>query len=132
MSKSYSGLFGGTIGGSSRVWEDISPTQPNYPGTEIPRSFTIKTDNGVLWVHGNATEHMAEYLIKQLNTGHSSENNKLSAQIMLYDMQKSLSAVTKNGIAYGRILKHSNWEFIINRARNDEPYDAVIHAFIRL
>ena len=131
MSKSESGLYSGTKGNSAKVWNDITPTQPNYPGTEVPRSFVIKTDGETLWVHGNATEHMAEYLIKQANTGHSQGETKLSAQIMLYDMQQSLGVVTKKGISYGRILHHGNWDFIIKKARNGEPYDAVIHALIK-
>lgn len=131
MSKSSSGYFSGTKGSSAGVWNDITPTQPNYPGTALPRSFVIKTDGETLWVHGNATEHMAEYLIKQTNTGHSQESTKPAAQIMLYDMQQSLGAVTKNGVSYGRILHHGNWDFIINKARNGESYDAVIHALLK-
>jgi len=131
MSKSSSGYFSGTKGSSAGVWNDITPTQPNYPGTTLPRSFIIKTDGETLWVHGNATEHMAEYLIKQTNTGHSQESTKLVAQIMLYDMQQSLGAVTKNGVSYRRILHHGNWDFIINKARNGESYDAVIHALLK-
>lgn len=107
------------------------PTAPNYPGTELPRSFIIKTDGGTLWIHGNATEHMAEYLIKQANTGHSQESTKLAAQVMLYDMQQSLGAVTKNGVSYDKILHHGNWDFIISKARNGESYDAVIHALLK-
>jgi len=131
MSKSSSGYFSGTKGTSAGVWNDITPTQPNYPGTALSRSFVIKTDGETLWVHGNATEHMAEYLIKQTSTGHSRESTKLAAQIMLYDMQQSLGAVTKNGVSYGRILHHGNWNFIINKARNGESYDAVIHAILK-
>lgn len=90
MSKGDSGLFSGTKGSSAGVWNDITPIQPNYPGTALPRSFVIKADGETLWVHGNATEHLAEYLIKQANTGHSQESTKLVAQIMLYDMQLSV------------------------------------------
>ena len=86
MSKSSSGYFFGTKGSSAGVWDDITPTQPSYPGTVIPRSFVIKADGETLWVHGNATEHMTEYLIKQTNTGHSQESTKLAAQIMLYEL----------------------------------------------
>ena len=131
MSKAVSGYISGTKGSSAEVWKDIIPTQPNYPGTALPRSFVIKTDGETLWVHGNSTEHMAEYLIKHTNTGHSQESAKLVAQIMLYDMQQSLGAVTKNGVSYGRILHHGNWDFIISKARNGELYNAVIHALLK-
>ena len=131
MSKSYCRLFSGTIGSTSIVWDDITPTQPNYPETEIPRSFVIRTNGKTLWVHGNATKHMAEYLIKQASTGHTNESTRLSAQIMLYDMQRSLGEVTKVGFTYGRILHHGNWDFIISKARKGEKYDVVIHALIK-
>jgi len=131
MSKSGSGLFSGTKGNSAKVWNDITPTQPNYPGTDLPRSFIIKTAGETLWVHGNATEHIAEYLIRQVYTGHSQLSTKLSAQILLYDMQQSLGAITKDGVSYGRILHHGSWDFIIYKAKNGEPYDAVIHAFLK-
>ena len=131
MSKSYSELFHGTIGESATVWDNITPTQPNYPDIEIPQSFILKTENGILWVHGNATEHMADYLIKQVHMGYVLETTRLSAQLLLYDMQQSLSAVLKNGFSYGQIISYGNWEFIIRKPRNDAPYDAVIHALIK-
>ncbi len=131
MSKGYSNLFSGTSGSTAGVWQDISPTQENYPGTSLPRSFTINTGERTFWVHGNATEHMAEYLAKQASTGHSTESTRLATQLMLYDMQQSLAAVTQSSFTYGRVIKHGNWEFIIQHPRGSSPYDAVIHAFIR-
>ena len=130
MSKGISEYFSGTKGSSAEVWNDITSTQPNYPETALPRSFVIKTDGKTLWVSGNATEHMAEYLVKQVNTGHSQESTKLAAQIMLHDMQQSLGAITKN-VSYGTILHHGNWDFIIKKTRNGESYDAVIHALLK-
>ena len=131
MSKGKSGLFHGTSGDSSDVWNNIMPTQSNYPGTELPRSFIVKTDNKTLWVNGNATKHMAKYLIKQLNMGHSREGSKLMTQMLLYDMQQSLGVVTQNEIIYGKIYQHGNWYFIINKAREGMPCDAVIHALLK-
>lgn len=131
MSKGNSNLFSNNKESSANVWNDITSTQTNYPDTELPRSFIIKTEGETLWVHGNATEHIAEYLIKQANTGHSQETTKLVAQIILYDMQQSLGTLTKNGVSYGKILYHGNWEFIIIKAINGEPYDAVIHALLK-
>ena len=131
MSKSSSCYFSGTTGSSAGVWNDITPTQPNYPGTALPRSFIMKTAGETLWVHGNATEHMAEYIIKQVNSGHLQGSTKLSTQLLVYDMQQSLSAVIKDGIVFGRILHYGNWDFIINKARNGESYDVVIHALLK-
>ena len=49
MSKGASGLFSGTKGSTSNVWNNITATQPNYVGTEIPRSFIIKTPKKSFW-----------------------------------------------------------------------------------
>ena len=40
------------------VWDNITPTQENYPYTNIPKSFEIEVNGEKMWVHGNATEHM--------------------------------------------------------------------------
>ena len=131
MSKGGSGLFTRTSGSTAVVWNDISPTQPNYTGTEIPKSFVMKTPNHTFWIHGNATEHMADYIIRQANTGHSLGNTKLDAQLILFDMHHSLSVVTQTGVRYNTSLKHGNWEFIIKPSRDGAQYDSVIHAMYK-
>jgi filamentous hemagglutinin len=50
------------IGKTGTVFDSIKGTQPVYPGSVIPKSFEMTLPNGQkVWVHGNATEHMAEY-----------------------------------------------------------------------
>ena len=49
------------------VWDDVVETGARYPGTEVPRSFRLGLDDGTeVWVHPNATEHLAE---RVLNAG---------------------------------------------------------------
>ena len=131
MSKGGSGHFSGTKGSTAEVWNNITPTQPNYSGTELPRSFVMKTSKDSFWVHGNATEHMADYLIKQSNSGHSLGSTKLDTQLMLSDMRSSLSTVTQGGIKYNTPLKHGNWEFIIKPSRTKNKHDLIIHAMYK-
>ena len=131
MSKGGSGHFSGTLGTTTNIWKQITPTQPNYPGTVIPRSFIIKTLNYTFWVHGNATEHIADYLNKQSKEGHSQGSTKIEAQIILSDMHISLSKVTEKGIHYNTSLKHGNWEFVIKASRNKSEYDIIIHAMYK-
>ena len=131
MSKGGSGLFKGTNGSTAEVWNNISATQPNYAGTELPRSFVMKTPENSFWVHGNATEHMADYLIKQSNSGRSLGSTKLDAQLMLSDMRSSITRVTKDGIIYNTPLKDGNWEFVIKPSRNKSEYDLIIHAMYK-
>ena len=135
MSKGFGGLFNGIISdkiqSSAKVWDYISSTQGNYDGTELPRSFVLTTPLHTFWVHGNATEHVAEYLIKQAGKGYNTESTKLSAQIILSDMHAALSIGTKGKIEYNKIIKVSGWEFIVKPARSKDGYDAVIHALYR-
>ena len=131
MSKGGSGLFKGTNGSTAEVWNNISATQPNYAGTELPRSFIMKTPENSFWVHGNATEHMADYLIKQSNSGRSLGSTKLDAQLILSDMRSSITRVTKDGIKYNTPLKDGNWEFVIKPSRNKSEYDLIIHAMYK-
>ena len=131
MSKGDSGLFKGTNSATAYVWDSITATQPTYEGTAIPKSFVMKTTNGDFWVHGNATEHMADYVVKKLKNGASLESVRLDSQIILADMHDSLSAVTRSGFKYNELLSHGNWEFVIKKSKSADQYDAVIHAMYR-
>ena len=45
--------------------ESIIPTQETIEGTNIPKSFVIKgmkVNGNAVWVHGNATKHMGEFV----------------------------------------------------------------------
>ncbi|MDJ1471147.1 RHS repeat domain-containing protein [Xanthocytophaga flava] len=37
---------GGILGKTGTIWDDIKPTQPTYPGSELPKSFEITLTNG--------------------------------------------------------------------------------------
>jgi hypothetical protein len=68
-----SGLFGSfaefLATDTGGIWNSIKATQPVYDGTVIPRSFELSTQSSDVWVHGNATEHLAEYATSMLNRG---------------------------------------------------------------
>lgn len=47
------------------VWDNIKGTQPIIPGTNVPKSFVIEgqvVNGNEVWVHGNATKHMREFI----------------------------------------------------------------------
>jgi hypothetical protein len=53
-----------------KIWNSIEATSGLREGTIIPSSFTMDLPNGQkVWVHGNATEHMAEYARGATNRG---------------------------------------------------------------
>lgn len=144
MSKSLSGHFRGTGGVAAHglgsllgispdeptatVWQHIEPTQPNYPGTEIPRSFTISTPNGKFWTHGNATEHMNEAVVSVKDAPLlKGTNPRLYSQFILYDYRKALTAATRGGVPFGTSVRMGNWEFRFSRNSHDK-HTVVIHA----
>src|SRR5699024_4292839 len=70
-------------GTTGTVWDSIKSTQPNYPNSAIPKSFEMTLPNGQkVWVHGNATEHMAEYAASKAVT-HTPEAVRLTSQEQL-------------------------------------------------
>lgn len=67
-------------GTTGTVWDSIKSTQPNYLGSVIPKSFEMTLPNGQkVCVHGNATEHIAEYA-KFKAKNYTSEAVRLSSQ----------------------------------------------------
>ena len=67
--------------GTGTVWDNITPTQENYPYTNIPKSFEIEVNGEKMWVHGNATEHMYEDVYKGITTGNGTANTNANLYI---------------------------------------------------
>lgn len=63
------------------VWDNITPTQENYPVTNIPKSFEIEGNGEKMWVYGNATEHMYEDVYKRITTGNGTANTNANLYI---------------------------------------------------
>jgi len=133
MSKASSGYFSGTLGSNnwntSEVWRYLNPTQENYSGTDLPKSFNLKTDDVEIWTHGNATKHIHEAILSlKDNPKLKGTNPKLYTQFILYDYWKSLSRIVKNGVKYNRKLISNNWEIILAPPRKDGYNPVVKHA----
>lgn len=113
---------------SGTVWDDILATQSNYPGSILPKSFELTTPNGAkVWVHGNATEHIAEFIkMKAINATPGSV--KLATQLQLSSLQSAVNTATKNGVIYNQIMNVGGWElkFAMPKAAGQLP--ALIHA----
>lgn len=112
---------------TATVWSHITTTGSNYPGTQIPRSFCIATDNGTFWTHGNATEHMNE-AVASLTSALGNSNPYLYSQFILYDYRKALTAATREGVQYNKSIKSGHWTFRISKSRSTDKYPAVVHA----
>ncbi|MBU6514040.1 MAG: hemagglutinin repeat-containing protein, partial [Betaproteobacteria bacterium] len=110
------------------VWDSITATQPNYPGSVIPQSFEMSLPNGQsVWVHGNATEHMAEYAQMVAN------NNppgvvQLTTQQQLSSLQSAVNTATQGGVPYNQLINVGGWELKFAPPRQPGQLPALIHA----
>uniref|UniRef100_UPI0035CD1983 hemagglutinin repeat-containing protein n=1 Tax=Serratia plymuthica TaxID=82996 RepID=UPI0035CD1983 len=115
------------VGKTGTVFDSIKGTQPVYPGSVIPKSFEMTLPNGQkVWVHGNATEHMAEYAASKAVTN-TPEAVRLASQTELRSFQAALDTATKNGMSYGRITV-DGWQLEIKPPRAVGELPTVIHA----
>ena len=133
MSKQCSGHFHGTTGiiawNTSEVWNHIYPTQSNYEGTCLPRSFNVDTPQGEMWTHNNATKHMHETILSIKDSPILKNTDpKLYTQFILFDYWKSLGKAVQSGIVYNEMIYAGSWEFIFSPARNNGSNPVIKHA----
>lgn len=135
------GMIAGTIGKSGKllpllarlfskeevVWDSIKATQPVWEGTVIPRSFELATGKLSVWVHGNATEHLAEYATAMLNKGMSREAVNLGSQVQLASLQNAVREATAMGVPLNKLVNAAGWELKFSQKATDK-LPALIHA----
>ncbi|MFF0010429.1 putative T7SS-secreted protein [Streptomyces sp. NPDC005374] len=116
--------------GSEKIWDEIKPTQPNYPGTELPKSFEMQAGEQRVWVHGNATKHMNEYVQGRISAMASPGQIALINQAQLGSLQQAVIAATKDGIPLGKMIEVADWELKFNK-RPEDPLPALVHALYK-
>jgi RHS repeat-associated protein len=111
---------GGAVA-SSGVWGSIKATQPVWEGTVIPRSFEMLAGGRQVWVHPNATEHMAEYAAGMLNRGVSAEAVAVRSQAQLTSLQEAVKQATVRGMPQSNvIINFAGWELQFSRNAIDK------------
>lgn len=113
---------------SGTVWNYIKPTQPNWPSTEIPRSFELTITNGRLWVHPNATKHMYNFLGKVKAPENLQYRPPVQSQVLLESFRGAIEKAASRGISYGRMVRIDGWEIIIQPGGQTGPLPTVVHA----
>lgn len=113
---------------ASTVWMHIRPTQPSWPGTQIPKSFEVSVKVGRLWVHPNATEHLWERIGKIKSADSMRYQSPLHNQLLLNSFRSALEKATERGIRYDQKLRVGQWEFIIQPGGKTGPLPTVVHA----
>ncbi|WP_220454550.1 hypothetical protein, partial [Ralstonia solanacearum] len=110
------------------VWDSITATQPTYPGSVIPQSFTMTLPNGQsVWVHGNATEHLAEYA-QMVANNNPPEVVRLTTQQQLASLQGAVNTATQQGVPYNQLINVGGWELKFTPPRQSGQLPALIHA----
>jgi RHS repeat-associated protein len=111
------------------VWSRITATQAVRTGTNIPTSFVLDdiTINGnKLWVHGNATKHMQEYMKGENISMLSNDAQKMIEQSMLTSFESAIKGLS---VKEGRNMYTINgWEIGINIT---EKESVIYHAVYR-
>jgi hypothetical protein len=113
---------------TSTVWDDVIATQPNYPGSVIPKSFELSTEGGAkVWVHGNATEHIAEYA-QMVAKNNPPDVVRLASQQQIRSLQSAVNEVTKNGVKYGENIQIGGWDLKFSPPRGEGLLPVLFHA----
>lgn len=110
------------------VWDHVKATQENYSGTPLPRSFTLSTEKGDVWVHGNATEHIAERLQSMAAHGADGQSIELAAQIHLENLRAAVSEALQNDVPFGQDVEAGGIELGFRPPRADGLLPALIRA----
>lgn len=113
----------GTGGSTGTVWDNIRPTQPNIPGTNIPRSFELNAGGTRFWVHGNATKHMGNYSTRTLSHG-----RPMTDQQLLTSFNGAVTQAKTTGFTYNVPIRVGNWELIFSPARQAGQLPVIKHA----
>lgn len=118
----------GAVAEEALVWDAIKATQPVYKGSILPRSFEIATPSGKrFWVHGNATEHMAEFL-KGKAVDFNPAYIKLVTQEQLRSLQAALEGVSTGPFLYDEMLYIGRWELKIGAPKAAGQLPTIYHA----
>ena len=93
------------------TWDKaINATQEVIEGTNIPKSFTIKglNINGKeVWVHGNATKHMGEFV-------NSAKGSIIGENELMLSFQETVSQILPKVKSGRNFFKINGWEIGIN------------------
>ena len=94
----------------------------------MPKIFILSTQSGAsVWVHANATKHIAEFLkMKAINS--TSEKVKLATQIQLRSLQASINMVIKDGIIFEHIIKVGDWKLKFGMPTKIQQLPVLFHA----
>ena len=81
-----------------------------------------------MWVHGNATEHLAERVIGANGLRMRMDLARVVQQSQLASLEAAVNEATSNGITFNQPLRVGGWELIFRPGRNAGDLPALVHA----
>ena len=116
-----------------KIWKAIKATQEFHPGTVIPKSFELALGYGrKIWVHPNATKHIAELVTQNLAKRQlSPAYAKVVSQALLESLHAATKAAVKGGIKYEQIIRVNEWELIFSAPRGEGLLPVLKHAVLK-
>ncbi|WP_410790922.1 RHS repeat-associated core domain-containing protein [Kribbella sp. C-35] len=119
------------LAGRGTVWDGVKATQPNYVGSQLPRSFELVAGDTKVWVHGNATEHIAEYLSGMAQRGATRAQVDLATQVQLGSLQAAVGEAGVGGLPVGKIVTVGGWELKFGAAQGSGQLPVLYHALYK-
>lgn len=81
-----------------------------------------------MWLHPNATRHIAEYADAMLDRGVGQQMVDLLTQMLLTSLQQAVRAATAQGIPYGQDVREGDWELEFSPPRHPGQLPVLMHA----
>ena len=113
------------------VWDDLVATQATYSGSELPRSFTLSAGETEVWVSGNASEHMAEYLQAIADAGATPARIDIATQAQLSSLQAAVAEAANGGLVLDQLITVGGWQLKFAAPRAPGQLPALIHALYK-
>src|SRR5579863_190333 len=112
------------------VWNNITPTDPVYPGTKIPKSFELTVGKEKFWVCPNSTEHMLEYIQGKIKEHKKiiTHNMPMNCQSLLTGFKSAVEQAKSQGIKYDTMIRIGCWEFRCGMPRKEGLLPTIYHA----
>ena len=95
----------------------------------IPRSFELTIQGGTrVWVHGNATEHLAERVKNMTGRQLTPDLVRIGQQAQLTSLEAAVDAAIRNGVPLDQVIRGGGWELIFDSPRIPGGLPVLFHA----
>lgn len=110
------------------VWDSITENSDAYPGTAVPKSFSLEIDGSKFYVPESGSKHMADHIASP-GMG-ATKSAVVRSQAILTSFKSSVEKAKQAGIVRDSKVRFGAWELIFKEptATHDTFEDSIIHA----